>query len=80
MQREIKGEPTSWDMLEWLGVPSIDHVDKLIEDFNHGEWEFGTLPPKSEALPNLKLLHENDIDIIAITCCSENHTTKSFKL
>lgn len=75
---KITGLPQSWDMSEWLGVATSDEATAMVNDFNHGKWEFGCLPPVADAekwLPRLA----KDHDIIAITCCSTDPATVALR-
>lgn len=71
--REIVGYPSTWDMNEWLGTK--DTASDMVYDFNHGEPEFGELPPVANAVANLKYLHSVHYNIFAVTCCSSNSET-----
>jgi hypothetical protein len=76
--REIVGKPASWEMASWLGVDSTEESAKMIHDFNHGEWEFGCLPPTALAEKVLPKLAK-DFEILAITCCSTDPATVALR-
>lgn len=68
LNKDIPDNPQSWDMSGWLGV-TPDESSQMIYDFNHGEPEFGKLPPTANAEKFVPLLAKH-CDIVAITCCS----------
>ncbi len=77
--REIVGLPASWDMSEWLGVPKDGTASQMVDDFNHGKWEFGILPPVADANIFLPTLHKRGFEVIAITCCSVDPATVALR-
>ena len=79
LNRNISGQPSTYDMTEWLGLKTYDEVEKYITLFNEGEWEFGCLPEMANSVNNLQKIHNSNVDIIAITCCSIDKATKSLR-
>jgi hypothetical protein len=71
--RKILGLPDQWDMSNWLGLNSEQEATDLVHQFNHGEPEFGMLPPLAEAEKYIPQLSKH-CNIVAITCCSTDPT------
>lgn len=82
LNRTIAESPSDWSMQSWLGFQGQPDaqakVDSMVEDFNHGSWEFGCLPPVNKAEKFLPLLAK-DFNIIAITCCSVDPATVALR-
>lgn len=78
LDRNIVGTPSDWGMQSWLGIYDANKINALVEAFNHGEWEFGCLPPVNKAEIYLPMLAK-DFDLIAITCCSIDPATVALR-
>lgn len=65
--RVVTGLPKTWNMDTWLGVADGVAME-MVKQFNHGDPEFGRLPPTADAEKYLPQLAKR-CDIVAITCC-----------
>ncbi len=62
-------EPDNWNMVDWIGVPPGEVLEKII-DFNENSPKFGELDPINGAVDAVRQLHEDGYDIDIITAVS----------